>query len=155
MNFQPENDGIDHINVYSKGKTDLGRKLTNFAKTPFFCEDGKFQSIEGYWYWLLCHQANPIEREKLRDLSGFAAKKLGRELDAKHWPRDEQNLFRAKIKEAFNRKLESNPEIARMLIESELPLVHYYAYGGKIVYDGKSDWLIDYMMEVRKDLKSF
>lgn len=154
MNFKSENDGIDHINVYSKGKTDLGRKLTNFAKTPFFCEDGKFQSMEGYWYWLLCHKSSPIERDKLRNLSGFAAKKLGRELGAEEWPRDEQSLFRGKIKAAFNKKLEDNPDIARMLINSSLPLVHYYSYGGKIVYNGRSDWLIEYMMEVREELKS-
>lgn len=35
MNFKPEMDGIDHINVYSKGKTELGKLLSNFARTPF------------------------------------------------------------------------------------------------------------------------
>lgn len=40
-------DGIDHINIYSKGKTTLGRMLSNFACTPFtHPEDGKFASIE-------------------------------------------------------------------------------------------------------------
>jgi len=33
--INPEEDGITHINIYSKGKTDLGRMLSNFAKLPF------------------------------------------------------------------------------------------------------------------------
>lgn len=156
MNFNPKNDGVEHINVYSKAKTELGRKLSNFAYSPFFCEDGKFNSIEGYWYWLRAHEVSFEKREKLRDLSGYAAKKYGRELGCKDWPRDEQELFRRKIKAAFDKKLESNPEISKMLIESELPFVHYYLYGGeKVVYDGRSDWLMEYIEEVRKELKNF
>ena len=49
--FTPSTDGIDHINIYSKGKTSLGRWLSNFAKSPIETEDGHFDSIEGYWYW--------------------------------------------------------------------------------------------------------
>ena len=52
MILTPQNDGITHINVYSKGKTTLGRWLTNFAHTPIDTIDGHFESIEGYWYWL-------------------------------------------------------------------------------------------------------
>lgn len=48
--FEPKNDGIDHINVYSGGATELGRLLTNFAHTPFENEYGKFESVEGFWY---------------------------------------------------------------------------------------------------------
>ena len=155
MNFKPENDGIDHINVYSKARTELGRKLSNFAYSPFFCEDGKFNSMEGYWYWLLAHNEPAEKRDKLKTLSGYAAKKYGREIRGKDWPKDEQNLFRRKIQDAFDKKLEYNPEIALALIESDLPLVHYYVYGGeKVVYDGKSDWLIEYIEQVRSGLKS-
>lgn len=32
--INPLEDGITHINVYSKGATELGRLLTNFAHTP-------------------------------------------------------------------------------------------------------------------------
>lgn len=48
----PELDGIDHINVYSQGKTKLGRLLSNFANTPFEIPGlGRFQSVESYWYY--------------------------------------------------------------------------------------------------------
>lgn len=155
MKFDPKNDGVDHINVYSKAKTELGKKLSNFAYSPFFCEDGKFNSIEGYWYWLMCHKVDNEQRDKLRNLSGFAAKKLGRELRGEDWPRGDDKVFKDKIKAAFERKLDANPDIALMLLESSLPLVHYYLYGGeKVVYDGHSDWLIEHIDEVRSGLQS-
>ena len=52
MIINPDNDGIDHINTYSKGKTELGKLLTNFAHTPFVHPKyGEFQSVEGFWYF--------------------------------------------------------------------------------------------------------
>ena len=51
--FQPNEDGITHINICSKGKTELGRLLSNFAHTPFWLQGaGRFESVEGYWFWL-------------------------------------------------------------------------------------------------------
>lgn len=45
--INPEEDGITHINIYSKGKTDLGRMLSNFAKFPIETVDGrKLHEIE-------------------------------------------------------------------------------------------------------------
>ena len=44
--IDPKLDGIEHINIYSKGKTELGRLLTNFAQTPFIHpEYGRFESV--------------------------------------------------------------------------------------------------------------
>ena len=48
--FLPAEDGITHVNVYSRGLTTLGRWLSNFAHCPIETEDGPFASIEGYWY---------------------------------------------------------------------------------------------------------
>ena len=48
-----EDDGITHINVYSKGATALGRALSNFARIPVMVvPNGRFESVEAYWYWL-------------------------------------------------------------------------------------------------------
>ena len=32
--IDPSKDGIDHINIYSKGKTELGKYLSNFTYAP-------------------------------------------------------------------------------------------------------------------------
>lgn len=43
--FHPKTDGVDHINIYSRGRTPLGQALSNFAHTPFeHPKDGKFAS---------------------------------------------------------------------------------------------------------------
>ena len=46
--INPQNDGVDHINIYSKGLTELGRFLSNFEHILITTEDGDFNSIEGY-----------------------------------------------------------------------------------------------------------
>lgn len=51
--WNPDEDGVTHINIYSKGKTELGRWLTNFSYSPFnHPEYGKFLSMEGFWCWV-------------------------------------------------------------------------------------------------------
>ena len=46
-------DGIDHINIYSKGYTKLGRLLSNFTKSEFTHPIyGHFMSVEGFWYYI-------------------------------------------------------------------------------------------------------
>lgn len=55
-NWNPLMDGIDHINIYSKGKTALGINLSNFARTPFVLKDKfnneiRFSSVESWWYY--------------------------------------------------------------------------------------------------------
>ena len=40
-------DGVHHINVYSKSKTEIGRWLSNFSYSPIQTKDGDFESIEG------------------------------------------------------------------------------------------------------------
>jgi hypothetical protein len=47
MDIKPSEDGVTHINVYSRGNTELGRLLSNFAHTPFsHPEFGEFASVE-------------------------------------------------------------------------------------------------------------
>ena len=139
--IDPEKDGIDHINIYSKGKTELGRFLTNFAHTPFeTSEDGKFASIEGYWYWL------SVRDEKLRDLSGFSAKKYGQEAEGLDWLESEE--FKTKIKNAIIRKIELYNR-TEDVVYSNLPFDHYYNFGGKIVKPKEGQWIIDFFNGLR------
>lgn len=144
--INPADDGVTHINIYSKGNTTLGRTLSNFAKTPFHCEDGHFESIEGYWYWLSC------KNDELRKLYGYLAKKRGRELRGTDWPSDVG--FKVKILNALQYKLDQNIFIQDLLKKSELPFEHYYVFGDKI-YDERSRnlWIIDFWETKRKELK--
>ena len=121
MELKPENDGIHFINVYSKGKTKIGRFLSNFAYSPITTKDGDFNSIEAYWYWL---SSNHDNKDQLRSTWGFNAKNKGRELRGKDWSYDEN--FKNSIKEAITIKLTKYPDALKVLKEINLPLVHFY-----------------------------
>jgi hypothetical protein len=146
MNFLPENDGIDHINVYSKGKTQLGKFLSNFTLTPILTSDGKFSSIEGYWYWLGCEHK---DKEVLRDLSGFRAKQVGRELRAKDW--QDSNEFKEKILAAIKIKINTYPYILKLFKENKLPFTHYYVYGDKVIDVPGAKWILDGIEKIKHD----
>lgn len=148
--IDPTQDGTDHINIYSKGRTELGRLLSNFAYTPIELEDGYFESLEGYWYWLLSSKQK--NTEVLRTVHGWKAKELGRKLKCDDWPKNLE-VFQDKFIYAMWQKLRQHPEIERMLLESVLPFKHYYVYKNKIIEPENCEWIIKTWEEFRKDIK--
>lgn len=146
MIWNPEEDGKTHINVYSKGKTWVGRALSNFAHTPFeHPVDGHFESVEGYWYYLLSGQQNVF-----RDLVGWRAKEYARKHNPliQEYPLSEG--FKSLIWEAIAAKLKSHPHILQALLKVDLkiPLKHYYVYGGRVI-PGKELWVIERLESLR------
>jgi len=148
-----ELDGVDHINVYSRGRTQLGRDLSNFAHTPFVCADGGFASVEGYWYWLGTPAEN-VQRERLRTLHGFQAKALGKSLHSDDTPRDPD--FDAKIRAAIDAKLKASPMLMAFFADSRLPLLHYYVFkNGHVVQPEKHRWVLEHLEKRRLDLQAW
>jgi len=144
-NYLPVNDGVDHINVYSRGNTELGRWLSNFARAPFIHPlYGVFESIEGFWYWL----GTGKSVEALRGTHGLAAKRLG-----KQYLKVPCDNFEEEIRQAITYKLEQHPQYLKMLRESSLPLAHYYYYGEpencKIITMPQFDWIIEHLEHQR------
>lgn len=149
--YAPDTDGIDHINIYSKGKTELGRLLTNFALSPFNFEPyGSFASVEAFWYYYL----TGCKHEKIRALHGYNAKKYGKSL---HGYRSASNEDRVVILEAIRCKMRKNKRLLQLLKESSLPLTHYYAYGSKgnwkVYNQDKYHWITDEIERIRNILK--
>jgi hypothetical protein len=143
-------DGVDFINIYSKGKTDLGKYLTNWATQDIQISIGKFKSIEGLIFFL-----GSFDNE-LRSLSGFNAKKRGEELD--RGIRLPEDVFRGYIKEAMRdvaKQLAITPGIIRTtaykVTDHNLPLVHYYEYGDKRVVPKKWLWQIEAWEQILKE----
>lgn len=119
--FLPDDDGITHINVFPRGKTELGRLLAHFSKTPFVHPYlGAFNSMEGFWYYVRAKYPD----EKLRTLSGPGAKFYGRNLEHRRF-----NEFKDIINDANYHKIDQNATIKKLLVESELPFDHYYFKG--------------------------
>lgn len=139
-------DGISHINIYSNGKTELGRWLSNFAYTPIVVpEHGLFHSVEGYWYWL------SYEEESLRLPYGIWAKRLGQDF-AKTKERIIRDDFQERICKAIDIKIKSDMDKLMDLAESTLPFAHYYVFGGKVKDAGAQyDWIVEHI-EMRRSV---
>lgn len=157
--YESVNDGVDHINIYSKGKTTLGRCLSNFANLGVdfalgdleeFADYGKFATLEGLWYYLkleyllesgvMPYSQERVVTKKFREMtSGSDIKKIGKDIFAKyqhHLP--EQNEFLKLVhhheevmKYAYWLKISQNPIVAELLKESgDITLTHYYVGKG-------------------------
>lgn len=153
--YNPEEDGVTHINMYSKSKCELGKKLTNFAHTPFeHPKYGHFESVEGLWYFLKTGKIF----EEFRKLYGIQAKKKGQSI-LKSLPgsKEEQSInedFKEDIQLGIKAKLKSNPEILKELCLTELPLAHYYYWGDKYTgYTVKTLEKYDWITETFEDLR--
>ena len=134
-------DGVECINIYSKAKTQLGFQLSNFS--PLAIEGGghRFASVEAWWYWFETGK----KHDCLKPLSGFAAKREGRKFEKV------QRVTPALFKEIALLKLEQHPALKDALKASTLPLVHYYEFGGKIVWP-KRDFTARVWAEIRAEL---
>lgn len=159
MNYRPSRDGIDHVNVYSKGRTRLGKMLTNFYQHDTLTDDGWFKSIEGYWYWLLTPEEHP-GRESLRQVSDYRAKEVGKAIAYEtvtiEDPTDTPQ-FRRKIRNAIWNKIASSPELQSLMMANELPYAHYYVYGrgatAKVVEPEGCEWLLRFIEKCEAFLK--
>jgi hypothetical protein len=144
--MEHRDDGITHINIYSKGRTDLGRWLSNFTRAPFVHPvHGTFMSVEGFWYWL------GTGNNALRELSGFEAKRLGKATPRTIMLTEEE--FKREIYQACWLKLWGNPDKLHEFAESNLPFEHYYVYGGKVVPAGYK-WLLEMWELFRAEVRN-
>lgn len=147
----PADDGTTHINTYSKGKTELGRMLSNFYYSPFEHQDfGKFHSVEGFWYWYITGQ----QHDSLRDMYGYSAKKAGKEF-IKQYCIEYDEKFYDIVLECITLKIFSNPDIISEMKSSTLPFVHYYYYGDNNpkVHIIECKWMMDGLEVIRQFLK--
>lgn len=143
MCWNPEEDGVTHINIFTRGKTKLGRFLTNLSLSPFHHPQyGRFASVEGLWYWL----STGMKHDELRDFLGFEAKSYGKKLERVEMDPEE---FQAAIKKGITAKLLANPQMLNAMINTDLPFAHYYVYYGKVVEAGH-DWLVEYHEYIRQ-----
>lgn len=136
-------DGVDHINVYSQGNTELGRLLSNFAHTPFRIPLlGEFESVEGLWYWYLTGE------EKCRHLIGYKAKEFGQKQTLLY---PEIEFPPRLLKIVYKAKLKYNPHIKEMLLKNTLPFKHYYVYNDKIVTPKQWQWTATLWQEIKNE----
>lgn len=142
-------DGVSHINIYSRGQTELGRMLSHFYRSPFKHPFyGKFNSMEGFWYYVKAAKPD----DQLRRLVGFEAKLYGKELPTGPL----YDSFYDVIVEANFHKIVQNPRIAQLMVDSTLPFDHYYLFppGPIFVRQAGFEWLVKGFEDIRAELKS-
>lgn len=165
--IKPNEDGINHINVYTKGKTELGKMLSNMYKSPtkfyFENENLTLNTIEGFWYFLIIYYGSGIKEYSLLDLSGFKAKEEGKikikELNINSLEIKNEEYFREEIKKALKEKVKQNKRILSEISYSNLIFKHYYFYGkeenAKVIEKNEYDWILEVFEEIRKKMKIF
>ena len=140
-------DGVTHINIWILGKTELGKMLAHFYHMPFkHPRLGPFNSMEGLWHYVKTEEKD----DTLRALSGIKAKDYGKKLTRRH-----VKDFHAIINAANFYKIEQNPRLVQLMVESDLPFEFYYLFGPdniKITPPGYT-WLVDGFEEIRRMLK--
>jgi hypothetical protein len=125
-------DGVNHINIFSRGKTELGVFASNFPRYPFkHPQYGMFDSMEGFWHWASTGKQHDV----FRKLSGLEAKNM-----AKQFIRVENPDFHEEIKFAIECKFNAYPLFKMKLTMNKLPLLHYFVFKGK---DNGSDIVVD------------
>lgn len=150
--MNPQDDGVTHINIYSKGQTSLGRSLSNFANYPLVIGGIKYASIEAYWYAMSLPVG--IDLEDLPTLHGYAAKSKGKYLLGLNGTGDRpQEEFNTLIKLAMRRKLLSYPALMQEFKVSTLPFAHYYVFGDGNAKDAGYEWIVKEWEKMRKIAK--
>lgn len=150
--LNPMDDGITHIDIYTKGKTRLGRLLTNLADIPVHHPIyGTFRCAEGLWYYL----KTGCQFECLRAMTGFEAKKFGTSKPTV-WMDD----FKEQFKLGLINKIVSHQELYEAFVSSELPFEHYYFYSSnkpnvppKVIEPKDVRWLTEFFTELRAKWK--
>lgn len=159
--LSPLDDGVTHINVYSKGETKLGRFLTNMSDFEVSTIHGDFSSMEGYWHWLVMFCIKPdFDPKHYQKLNCFEAKKKGKvivesvpglfekTIEVKNDP-----IFRRMILYAITNKIQDTPGMIELVKTNILPYHHYYYYGPKdkckIHYQHHYTWITDYLDRVK------
>lgn len=106
---------------------------------------GSFDSIEGLWWWLSTGKKDDF----YRTCKGFDARKHGAKAQ-----RVENPNFKQEVRYAIALKLKTYPVVLKRLLNSTLPLTHYYVYGRNtanplIMPADRSFWVIDFLTDIR------
>ncbi len=157
--FKSEVDGIHHINIYTEGKTELGRLLA-FEHEERFNHPilGSFNSMTGYWSYVKSLSHRNTYRVKSPNTC-ISIRKRFNDLKPK------VDNFRALIISGCYHRIISNSDLVEMVKESTLPFEMYYvkketdnSTGTPVKYEVKtqhnySGWLTAGLNEIRNALR--
>jgi predicted NAD-dependent protein-ADP-ribosyltransferase YbiA (DUF1768 family) len=162
--LSPKTDGVDHLNVYSRARTDEGRVLSPFAPTPFTLHGQSFASLEGFYQSLFFEDEE--QRALVAGLCGAEAKSWGKKWQGH--PGDLVRLwngrrvayqgrdFKAEVTRALRAKVLQNACCVAALLNTErLLLTHYYVMMGRPIWPSDSTGTLErQLMVLREELRT-
>lgn len=132
-NFDPNDDGVSHINIYTKGRTKLGRLLSHMSDLHVEIDNEHFHCLEGYWHFLRTGSIHT----RFKILNGFEAKRYAKTVPTV-WNKD----FRTEFLKGIALRLEQNSVLINLLNETNLRLVQYHHHNGKVTVPKDTEWYI-------------
>ena len=155
MNINIKLDGIDHINIYSKGKTILGKQLSNMYYFSFNYDGLDFNSVEQAWHYYKFIKINPNIANQIISMNNiYEIKKYAKKYNNETSEYVQSNEFRNLIQKIIETRLHKDSKLCLILRNSVLPFKHYYTFGNensyKVINESiKYDWLIEIITNFR------
>ena len=141
-------DGVDHINIYEDGDTELGRCLAHSTMLKFSHKRfGPFTNVEAFWHYIRSVQRD----DRIRKMSGKALKNFADKMTQRRVVN-----FVGIILDANWQKVNQYPVLKEAIKQTDLPFECYSCYkrqDGVKIRPNFSYWLIPGFEEIRKALK--
>jgi hypothetical protein len=150
VELKSQDDGVTHLNVYTKGNTVLGRIMSNlYTANIDHPRYGRFRTLEGLWYYL----KTGLKDDNFRLIDGWSCRKHGKGMEVV-W----NNNFQRDFKIGIVLKILANQELKILLTASTLPFVHYYFWGNspdkmKLMLPRGHEWQMDFWDSMRRQLQ--
>lgn len=140
-------DGVDHINIWKDGKTELGQLLAHDSDLSFKHNIfGPFGTMEALWYYIRSTERD----DRIRNLHGQKLKNFARQLT-----NVQVDNFRAIIMDSNWQRICAYPVLKDAIGASDLPFELYYVdrHTGLRVRPQYFPWLLEGMEEIRRAIK--
>ena len=157
-------ENITVINIASNSENITEALLSNLAHTPFEMNGKQYASVEVFWQWL--KYKSEEDRNRIALMYWIISKKIGNDGDNSDWsfeyfwqryvvgsPEHQELMYRA-----IRAKLEQNPEVLRLLIDTgNTPVIHEPKKKDGTLY-GDSETIpavifSGFLMRLRKELQ--
>jgi hypothetical protein len=149
MQVNPKLDGVEHINIWAKGSTFIGKFLAPRTLCELNMPEGRFLCVSAYWYSLISKEDSRLSR-----VHDWETELLATQLSP--LPKKQQlpaAELQAKIKKALDQKIKWSEYWQEEFTESTLPFLQYHldAEGNVVDESKKYRWLLNHL-EARRTL---
>jgi hypothetical protein len=110
-------DGVDHINVWSDAKTDMGAVLNHSGPLPLnHSVFGYFDNMTAFWFYIQSEERD----DRIRGMNPAAAHRFGKLMKSQR-----VTNFRAIIADSNWQRIKSKPILMKLIEQSDLPFDAY------------------------------